>query len=137
MDFRYVGSTTATRDVAIEESWPGYPQKLFGNWTPDQVKRSQMLTKCSNNQRSTIYWMDVLDNGKFECSSIENGHISTVATGDLEQFWRILQGEVCLVLSLVSVWVKDGILQRPGNIRVRSLFVDDLTSPVLKMLGTK
>jgi len=28
-------------------------------------------------------------------------------------------------------------LQRPGNIRVRSLFVDRLTQPVLKMLGTK
>jgi hypothetical protein len=27
--------------------------------------------------------------------------------------------------------------QRPGNIRVRSLFVDDLTSPVLRMLGTR
>jgi len=28
-------------------------------------------------------------------------------------------------------------LQRPANIRVRSLFVDRLTQPVLKMLGTK
>ncbi|KAG1736655.1 uncharacterized protein EDB91DRAFT_1142006 [Suillus paluster] len=109
--------------VNIDQSWPGYPQNQFGNWTQDQVERSQMLERCSKNQSSTVYWMDVLHSREFAASNIGgNGHITVVDTqreGSEGEFWNILQG------------------QRPKNIRVRSLFVDDLTSPVLRMLGTK
>ncbi|KAG1736654.1 uncharacterized protein EDB91DRAFT_1141995 [Suillus paluster] len=110
--------------VDIDQSWPGYPQNQFGNWTPDQVRRSQMLEKCSKNQSSAIYWMDVLHDGSFISPDIapdmgENGHTTVVTSQREDDFWNMLQGE------------------RPKNIRVRSLFVDDLTSPVLRMLGTK
>ncbi|OJA16737.1 hypothetical protein AZE42_07559 [Rhizopogon vesiculosus] len=122
MDLKNVGVSNATSDHNdIDKSWPGYPQNLFGNWTPDQVERSQMLKKCSKNLSSTIYWMDVLDTGSFTPggSDIGNGHTSTVTSVNENEFWNILQAE------------------RPGNIRVRSLFVDDLSSPVLRMLGTR
>ncbi|KAJ8586909.1 hypothetical protein M405DRAFT_883012, partial [Rhizopogon salebrosus TDB-379] len=121
MDFSKIDDTTVTTQdtTRIDESWRGYPQNMFGNWTPDQVGRSQMLLKCSKNQSSTIYWMDVLNNGMFARANMGNGDTSTVRTANEDEFWDMLQGE------------------RPGNIRVRSLFVDDLTSPVLRMLGTR
>ncbi|OJA16735.1 hypothetical protein AZE42_07557 [Rhizopogon vesiculosus] len=121
MDFRNVDVTTAkSEEPKVDTTWRGYPQSLFGNWTPDQVKRSQMLEKCSKNRSSSIYWLDVLDTGKFTTPDMDgNGHTSTVTSANENEFWNILQAE------------------RPGNIRVRSLFVDDLSSPVLKMLGTR
>ncbi|KAJ8584948.1 hypothetical protein M405DRAFT_825860, partial [Rhizopogon salebrosus TDB-379] len=121
MDFSKIDDTTVTTQdtTSIDESWRGYPRNLFGNWTPDQVGRSQMLMKCSKNQSSTIYWMDVLENGMFARANMGNGDTTTVTTANEDDFWDMLQGE------------------RPGNIRVRSLFVDDLTSPVLRMLGTR
>ncbi|KAJ8580628.1 hypothetical protein M405DRAFT_33742 [Rhizopogon salebrosus TDB-379] len=127
MDFSNIDVSTETNDIPrsvySEESqdmtWLGYPQEAFKNWTPNQVNRSQMFTKCSENQ-STIYWMDVLHGkGEFSLSNVGRSHISTVAAADQQRFWGILRGT------------------RPENVRVRSLFVDDLTSPVLRMLGTK
>ncbi|KAG2070561.1 hypothetical protein BDR04DRAFT_1099821 [Suillus decipiens] len=117
MDFEVEPTTSPT---IIEESWQGYPQSQFGNWTPDQVKRSKMLEKCLVNKTSTIYWMDVYDDGKFACPDMGgNSHTTVVGTEHEDAFWEILRGE------------------RPPNIRVRSIFVDDLTSPVLRMLGTR
>jgi hypothetical protein len=117
MDFEVNSSTSTT---VIEPSWRGYPQNQFGNWTPDQVGRSKMLEKCLVNKSSTIYWMDVRSNGSFASSDIEGkGDTIIVGTEQEDGFWDILQGK------------------RPENIRVRSIFVDDLTSPVLRMLGTK
>ncbi|KAG0699512.1 hypothetical protein DFH29DRAFT_1001932 [Suillus ampliporus] len=106
--------------TVIDGSWRGYPQNQFGNWTPDQVQRSQMLEKCSINKSSTVYWMDVHYDGSFTAPDTgEDGHTTVVSTQREDGFWDMLQGE------------------RPGDIRVRSLFVDDLTSPVLRMLGTR
>ncbi|KAG2065410.1 hypothetical protein BDR04DRAFT_1174855 [Suillus decipiens] len=114
-DFDFTASTTA-----IEPSWRGYPQSQFGNWTPDQVKRSKMLEKCLVNKTSTVYWMDVRDDGTFARSDMEGkGDTMAVGPGQEDGFWDILQAE------------------RPGNIRIRSIFVDNLTSPVLRMLGTR
>jgi len=105
MDFRNIDDSTTTNDVEIDQSWPGYPQNLFGNWTPDQVGRSQMLTKCSKNQSSTIYWMDVLSSGKFVTSNISGGHISKVTTSNQEDFWDMMKGEVGLIYPCLLVWV--------------------------------
>ncbi|KAG1883342.1 hypothetical protein F4604DRAFT_1677681 [Suillus subluteus] len=112
-----VDSTSST--TVIDPSWRGYPQNQFGNWTPDQVGRSKMLEKCLGNKSSTIYWMDVRDDGSFGCPDLGgNGETMVVGIEHEDGFWDILQKE------------------RPENIGVRSIFVDDLTSPVLRMLGT-
>ncbi|KAG2130887.1 hypothetical protein DEU56DRAFT_740368, partial [Suillus clintonianus] len=117
MDFDVEVKASTT---AIDKTWRGYPQNLFGNWTPDQVKRSKMIEKCSVNKSSTVYWMDVRHDGSFATSDVGGkGSTTVVAAENEDEFWEILQG------------------QRPDNIRVRSLFVDDLSSPVLRMLGTK
>ncbi|KAG2062740.1 hypothetical protein BDR04DRAFT_837156 [Suillus decipiens] len=117
MDFD-VDSTTST--TVIEPSWRGYPQSQFGNWTPDQVKRSKMLEKCEANKTSTVYWMDVRHDGTFARSNMGgNGDTMVVGPERENGFWDML------------------LAGRPGNIRIRSIFVDDLTSPVLRMLGTR
>jgi hypothetical protein len=116
MDFDKVDQVaTVTTDVTVVTSpatatpttdipfWAGYPQNLFGNWTPDQVERSQMLIKCSKNHSSTVYWMDVLDKGSFIPSKMGNSETTgTVTRLDEHAFWdSILQGEVGLTLSFV------------------------------------
>ncbi|KAG2140513.1 uncharacterized protein EDB93DRAFT_1252799 [Suillus bovinus] len=117
MDFDVESTTSPT---VIDQSWRGYPRNQFGNWTPDQVERSKMIEKCSVNASSTIYWMDVLDNGSFASPNIGgHGHTTVVGAQNVDQFWDILQEK------------------RTEGIRVRSIFVDDLTPEVLRMLGTK
>jgi hypothetical protein len=89
-------AATAVTDASTATKWSGYPQNLFGNWTPDQVQRSQMIMKCSKNQSSTIYWMDVLDDGKFTTPDM-----TMTTTKDSENdFWTMLQGEASLIRPL-------------------------------------
>jgi len=110
MDFSHVDVTspsTAVATVATDAStaphWSGYPQNLFGNWTPIQVERSNMLERCSNNESSTIYWMDVRGDGEFTADVTGGGHTSTVTTANPETFWEVLQPEVNLPCQLVSL----------------------------------
>ena len=102
MDFNVSVTATKTGDV-IDESWPGYPQNQFGNWTPDQVGRSQMLVKCAVNKSSTIYWMDVHDSdGRFGIPDIGGkGDTSRVTTESQNEFWDILQEQVSYNMSCV------------------------------------
>jgi len=88
--------TTAVTDASTATKWSEYPRNLFGNWTPDQVQRSQMFRKCSNNQSSIIYWMDVLDDAKFITPNM-----AVTPTNDSENdFWNMLQGEASLTRPL-------------------------------------
>ena len=102
---RNVHNTDAAGDDEIDKSWRGYPRNLFGNWTPDQVQRSEMLIKCSKNQSSTVYMMDVLNNGKFISSTMGDGNPhdpSTVGPANEDVFWNSLQREVSLACSLLA-----------------------------------
>ncbi|KAL4068577.1 hypothetical protein V8B97DRAFT_848741 [Scleroderma yunnanense] len=99
--------------------WKKYPQNLFGNWTPDQVGRSGMLIKCSDKSHCTIYTAEALHgNGQFDKTAADRTMTVTADVASMEAFWDALQ--------------KD----RPDNIRIRALFVDSLSKPVLQMLGT-
>jgi hypothetical protein len=109
MDFNHVDFATDMTEVTVKTSdivtmnlsfWQGYPQNLFGNWTPDQVGRSQMLTKCEKNQSSTIYCLDILGDGKFTPANIGKG-CSTKTDTHPDGFWDIMLGEVSLILSFV------------------------------------
>ncbi|KAJ8580013.1 hypothetical protein M405DRAFT_855074 [Rhizopogon salebrosus TDB-379] len=123
MDFSIIDFVTATAAATAatattnDSHWQGYPQNLFGNWAPEQVERSQMLTRCSEN--CTLYCMDVLDDGSFISSPIRgDDDADMLANKSQDECWNIFQ-------------------QTPENIQVRLLFVDDLTSYILKMLGTR
>ncbi|KAJ7135427.1 hypothetical protein C8R43DRAFT_1020979 [Mycena crocata] len=100
--------------------WKGYPQSRFPNWTPSQVRRSRIhraINEYNRDAASTIYYVDVDSNGFFTDSD------KVVTTNDTkDQFWDTLINEES---------------QRPDNIRVRALFIDNLTGPVLQMLGAK
>lgn len=74
------------------DNWRAYPQNLYGNWTPDQVARSKMLTTCSDSDSDTrcvIYTTDVFDdNGCFDKSAAQRTYVVTARTA--EKFWETL-----------------------------------------------
>lgn len=126
MDFDTDSDITLNRDNppassgATGQSWHGYPQTLFGNWKPDQVKRSKMLSNCSELDMCSVHWLDVLTDGTFTVLDKEGEDQTTRITPEsINEFWELLQ------------------TPRPTNIRVRALFVDNLSMSVLQMLGTK
>ncbi|KAG2347012.1 hypothetical protein BDR05DRAFT_958450 [Suillus weaverae] len=105
-----------------EHEWRGYPQELFGNWSPIPVARSKMLTQCARTVKPcVVYGMDVAGDGQFKTR--EPGlHRIEVPEEKINEFWSILQDEESIVRN---------------NVRVRAFFVDNLSESVLKMLGTK
>ncbi|KAJ7788296.1 hypothetical protein B0H14DRAFT_2949200 [Mycena olivaceomarginata] len=100
--------------------WKGYPQSRFPNWTLSQVQRSGIysaITEYNKIEPSTIYSVDVDSSGFFTDSG------KVVATEDTkDDLWNTLIDED---------------LQPSTNIRVRALFIEHLTGPVLMMLGAR
>lgn len=116
MDFDVDPHTSSSGSVEVDKSWKGYPQNIFGNWTPDQVHRSKMLAGRSSGT-CKIYRVDVLKDGTFD-EGIASRAL-TVPPDCRDECWTYVNAE------------------RPRNVRVRSIFVDNMTIEVLKMLGTK
>ncbi|KAG9311758.1 hypothetical protein JVU11DRAFT_8001 [Chiua virens] len=107
------GSTNAS-----ECHWNQYPQNLFANWTPNQVKRSQMLTRCSDCEASIVYKVNMFDDGKF-CSQKEARSVRANDMAHLQAYWNDLKPPP------------------PSNVRIQALFIEDMTVPVLQMFGTR
>jgi hypothetical protein len=73
------------------QSWHGYPQSSFPNWTECQVRRCEMLTACPVGE-SNVFKVDVLHDGKFS----EDGP-KVVAIKDRPSeaaFWNLLNDPV-------------------------------------------
>ena len=66
--------------------WSLYPQSLFENWTHNQVDRSQMLTKCSDREVSTVYKLTVFNDGSFG-DQREARSVCRVDNADLQAYW--------------------------------------------------
>ncbi|PBK90727.1 hypothetical protein ARMGADRAFT_1111301 [Armillaria gallica] len=101
--------------------WKGYPQSRFPNWTPSQVRRSRIHYAIHDYDREkacTIHHVDVNDHGFFIDSGRQE---ATEQTKD--DFWKLL--------------IQHHSAQRPTNTRVRALFVENMSGPVLQMLGAK
>jgi hypothetical protein len=61
-----------------------------------------MLKKCLLNNSSTIYWMDVLADGKFASPDMGGKGDTTVVGAEHEdEFWDILHGQQVSLMSLV------------------------------------
>ncbi|KAJ3788735.1 hypothetical protein GGU10DRAFT_345580 [Lentinula aff. detonsa] len=98
--------------------WKGYPQSRFPNWAPGQVQRSRINAAINDYDSSTpciIHYVNV-DTGGF----FTNAEKHYVGDGDVEVFWEEIAHEL-----------------RPSNLRVRALFIQNLSGPVLQMLGAK
>jgi len=89
-------------DIDVSEVWPAppglpddyewsqYPQSLFGNWTCDQVNRSQMLTKCSNCELSTVYKISLFNDGRFD-KQVEARAVRKDDAADWQAYWNYLE----------------------------------------------
>ncbi|KAE9410090.1 hypothetical protein BT96DRAFT_847881 [Gymnopus androsaceus JB14] len=100
------------------ECWTGYPQSRFPNWTPLQVSRSGIHAVVHDYDRSipcTIHYVNV-DTGGFFTGA--DKHI--IGEENKDEFWRQVAHEA-----------------RPSNLRVRALFVENMSGTVLQMLGAK
>ncbi|KAJ7248211.1 hypothetical protein B0H12DRAFT_1123639 [Mycena haematopus] len=98
-----------------QQHWSKYPQSLYPNWTPAQQRKSG-ITKIVERvrERCTIHHVHVRETGVF---SLEEDHV--VEADNPDSYWKKLHQEV------------------PADVRIRALFVDNLSGPVLQMLGTK
>ncbi|KAJ7243019.1 hypothetical protein C8J57DRAFT_1726174 [Mycena rebaudengoi] len=97
---------------------PQYPASLFPNWTSAQQKKSgisRVVDHVSSHQQCTIHHVNVLADGSIAADADELVTEQTKAA-----YWETL--------------TKKPILD---NVRLRALFLDNLTGPVLQMLGTK
>lgn len=91
MDFGIDASKDETIPPGLPDKseWDQYPQSHFGNWTHDQVKRSQVLTKCSDLESSTVYMVGVFDNGSFD-KRVEARAVRKDDAVDLRAYWNYL-----------------------------------------------
>jgi hypothetical protein len=91
------GTVITTEDgmIATANGAYEYPENLFANWQSEQVKRSQMLIKCEKNPFSTLYWIDVRDDGIFIISAISK-----------DEFLDTSQPKVsCIHVTCMVIWV--------------------------------
>ncbi|KIL56903.1 hypothetical protein M378DRAFT_172312 [Amanita muscaria Koide BX008] len=101
--------------------WKDYPQSRFPNWTKGQVEKCKIqdvIMKYDRSLQCSIYLLDVNKHGTFKNAGkleMEDGE-ATILNGE----WN---------------WFKDH-KQRP-DVRVRALFVENLSGPALRMLGAK
>ncbi|ESK94948.1 hypothetical protein Moror_13953 [Moniliophthora roreri MCA 2997] len=98
--------------------WRNYPQSRFPNWTVSQQRRSaiyDIIHESTENAPCVIYHVDVDTKGEFQ----DAGMLS-VTRETQEEFWELLVNS-----------------QRPEQTRVRALFVEHMSGPVLQMLGAK
>ncbi|THU95318.1 hypothetical protein K435DRAFT_133450 [Dendrothele bispora CBS 962.96] len=105
--------------------WSRYPQAQFANWTQFQQEKSGIASLVRGNTRTqtpcSVYKVNIYEDGTFH-----NSDSSEVLSDDTEPARR----------SAKEFW--DYLKEPPSpEVRVRAFFVDQLSGPVLQMLGTK
>ncbi|KAF8908206.1 hypothetical protein CPB84DRAFT_1813404 [Gymnopilus junonius] len=99
-----------------EFCWCKYPQALYPNWTPRQQKKSGIsrIVESRKSDTCTLYYLDVMEDGIFRNPGERNVNDRTQ-----DKQWLAIQ---------------EG---RPQGVKVRALFAEGLSGPVLQMLGTR
>ncbi|KAF8955067.1 hypothetical protein BDZ97DRAFT_1765535 [Flammula alnicola] len=98
--------------------WTGYPQSRFPNWTHRQVLKSRIYGAIHDYNKESpciLHRVDVDSNGFFTNA----GHIEA-KHGEEGTIWDMLIHE-----------------ERPPGIRVRATFIENMSGPILQMLGAK
>ncbi|KAF8902612.1 hypothetical protein CPB84DRAFT_851017 [Gymnopilus junonius] len=106
---------------SCERCWQGYPQSLYPNWTPSQVAKSKIEPIIDKHRYdglpSVIYQVDVDQHGLFKIPHPD----------------RIISNYHCVD----ETWKDLLHLKIPDDNRIRALFVENLSGPLMQMLGTK
>ena len=121
--------------LPLTHPWCGYPQSLFPNWTKTQVDRCKMLTDCPDGD-STVFKVDVLNDGTFDPEGPEMATIKDSDSASEDKFWERIHSPVSSLASVDSS-IKQSWSQRDKNVRVRAIFVENMTKEVLQMLGER
>lgn len=107
-----------SHDASCNNCWDKYPQSRFPNWTYKQVVKSKIqraITSYDTSQPCILHRVDIDSNGLFT-----NVEPITAEVGNENEVWQQLVHE-----------------QRPPDLRVRALFIQNMSGPILQMLGTK
>ncbi|KAF8993178.1 hypothetical protein BDQ17DRAFT_1401673 [Cyathus striatus] len=98
--------------------WKEYPKSCFPNWTEKQVKRSNIWDAIKNYDTKKvciIYHVDVNEEGRFA-----NAAALKTINSDPDDTWKKFMEQ-----------------RFPKGLRVRALFIENLSGPVLQILGAK
>ncbi|KAJ7123444.1 hypothetical protein C8R44DRAFT_917528 [Mycena epipterygia] len=101
-----------------ESDWSKYPQSLFPNWTSAQQLKSgikQVVSRVSQ-EPCTIYHVNVWENGTFTRGE---DRVVTGTDANKAEYWGKLQE------------------QMPDEVRLRALFIDQLSGPVLQIYNVE
>ncbi|KAF4613036.1 hypothetical protein D9613_011166 [Agrocybe pediades] len=106
--------------ASCNNCWREYPQSLYPNWTPEQVRKSKIdkaIKQYRRDVRCVIHQVDVDENGLFAVP--EDGRIESDDS------------------LLEDTWIRIVNNKAPIANRVRALFIENMSGPVLQMLGAK
>lgn len=92
------------------------------------------MGKSHHDDPCSLYCLDILDDGNFATAETRQ-----VKRATAEDDWSIMiQQRVRLCRSALLLTTNKFVkIKRPSRARVRALFADNLSGPVLQMLGTK
>ncbi|KAF8623759.1 hypothetical protein AX15_006201 [Amanita polypyramis BW_CC] len=102
--------------------WREYPQSRFPNWTQSQVQKckiADVVESVNPKKKCILYKLDVDKQGIFhDAQRMEM--TDTINEAELDNQWELIKGD-----------------NQGENVRVRALFVENMTGPALRMLGGK
>ncbi|KJA16341.1 hypothetical protein HYPSUDRAFT_147866, partial [Hypholoma sublateritium FD-334 SS-4] len=101
-----------------ENCYVGYPQSRFPNWSHPQVVKSRIyhaIHEYNRHKPCNLYRLDVANDGVFS-----NPGPLVAAYGHDSAVWEQFKHD-----------------KRPTGTRVRAMFIENLSGPVLQMLGSK
>ncbi|KAF8639226.1 hypothetical protein AX17_001711 [Amanita inopinata Kibby_2008] len=100
------------------DCWGLYPQSRFPNWTENQVRKSKIFDAIwdyDSKKKCKIYQLDV-----DKCGLFHGREALSMNDDDLDLQWEQFKDT-----------------KQPDGVRVRALFIENMSGPVLRMLGAK
>ncbi|PPQ75033.1 hypothetical protein CVT26_011931 [Gymnopilus dilepis] len=120
---------------SCDRCWKGYPRSLYPNWTPTQVLKSKIAHAIDKHRYDglpcVIYQVDV-DN----CGFFKMPHPDRIISNYycLDDTWRDILHSKASVPKMANLTFDAKV---PEDNRIRALFVENMSGPVMQMLGTK
>ena len=122
--------------------WTGYPQSLFPNWTPRQVEKCKMRSAIDDYRRDIpckIYHVDVGEDGFFKDAGVE-----VAGESNKSEIWQRIIHSTVRIFFFVTAFILVGLAlitppqyQDQDDLRIRALFIENMSGPILQMLGTR